>query len=135
MGEDCDLAQRSPGGLGGADPERGDRPRVGRSAVARRRGRPEECWGFAYWNITDYDDYGVEHRDIDGLLADGISYNLWRGEDVTVGAEEWAQTTRMIMQLDEYVIDISLGTKQTLSAGDEHVVANLAKQIITRLQT
>ena len=96
---------------------------------------PEECWGFAYWNITDYDDYGVEHRDIDGLLADGISYNLWRGEDVTVGAEEWAQTTRMIMQLDEYVIDISLGTKQTLSAGDEHVVANLAKQIITRLQT
>lgn len=94
---------------------------------------PQDCWGIGDYNVSDYSDYGVRHRDIEARLPEGAVYNVWRQEDLEVGSQTWPHSTRMITNLDTYVIDISLVTEELLPADNDRVVANIAHQVRSRL--
>ena len=94
---------------------------------------PDACHGIGVYNVSDYSDYGVEHRDIETRLSEDVTYNVWRQQDLTVGAQTWPESTRLVAEVDQFVIDISLVTEEVLPADNDRVVATIVNQIRNRL--
>ncbi|MFV0316497.1 MAG: serine/threonine protein kinase [Microthrixaceae bacterium] len=93
----------------------------------------DACNGLGAWNVTDYDDYGVNRRDIPGILPAGTDYNVWQLDDVYIGTKSWPQVIRMVMQVEDYVVDMILATDTELPAGDAKVITDIARQVRARL--
>ncbi len=94
-----------------------------------------DCHGFGSYNVADYDDYGVEHRDVDELVSGGAPYNVWSEHGAVAGGKTWAYSTRMVMEVGPYVVDLALATDSPLAAGNDHVVGQVASQIRSRLMS
>ncbi|MEZ5237817.1 MAG: hypothetical protein R2716_02275 [Microthrixaceae bacterium] len=58
--------------------------------------------------MNDYSDYGVEHRDVEDMLPAGVPYNVWVEEDLQVGDRVWPQTVRLVMNIENHVLDVNL---------------------------
>lgn len=95
--------------------------------------QPADCHGIGEFNVSDYSDYGVEHRDVEELLPEGDLYNVWSETDLTVGSQTWAYSTRMLTEVEQYVVDVSLVSGEQLAMGNDDVVGTIAEQIRGRL--
>ena len=94
----------------------------------------EDCRGFGGFNVRDYSDYAVEHRDVEDMLPAGVDYNVWVEHDLEVGANVWGETVRLVMPVDHYVVDVSLATNSPVPAGNVQLVSAVANQLRARLR-
>lgn len=95
---------------------------------------PSECRGMDVYNIADYADYGVIHRD-DPLLFDATDFNHWSEQDVQMQAGLFAGSHRIVAEEGPYVVDAVLVSNNQGVVRDGEATADVVKQILSRLDT
>ena len=94
-----------------------------------------ECFGLGRAGVSDITHFGAVHRDVTvpGGVAADVPYNTWRTDKPEVGGTAYARSTRMILEYEQFLIDVYLLSDGRLLQPDEQVMAEVADEIRVRL--